>query len=418
VKDPNRFRWSFVRRSDRPGWLVRYKHGKADPFHTKSFTSRAAALEWIEEQEKKPASFDGRITVAGFADQWLLRQRHHIEAATVKYYAWALEHIKQRFGDIALQDVTVRAIQDWMTTLIDPKGAALKRKTVANLRAALHTMFEDARADTPPLIGFNPCAFRSRSKAHRFRQTKVERAAAIAKRVFSFEELGRFLATAEHFLEPGLALLFRVMAYTGLRVEEVIALQWADFQDGKLWIKRAITVGTVLEDADLPEDAERLPDGRIVKPTKTGSVAPVELPPDLLRRLERAAIEDYREPPHWIFPYRDSRRPCRHDYLLDRFIAVCKEAGIPRLTPKALRHTYASLQLARGSSPVFVQRQMRHEDSRMTTETYGSHAPWDNRGAATSPETLAFAAEVAKAERAASRRSPAKSKLRVVSGRT
>lgn len=42
-----------------------------------------------------------------------------------------------------------------------------------------------------------------------------------------------------------------------------------------------------------------------------------------------------------------------------------------RVTPHDARHTYASLQLARGRSMVFVQRQLGHENINTTVNTYG-----------------------------------------------
>lgn len=49
-----------------------------------------------------------------------------------------------------------------------------------------------------------------------------------------------------------------------------------------------------------------------------------------------------------------------------------KAAGISaHFTPHCLRRTYASLSLQAGASLVYVQRQLGHQDIRLTVNLYG-----------------------------------------------
>jgi integrase len=49
-----------------------------------------------------------------------------------------------------------------------------------------------------------------------------------------------------------------------------------------------------------------------------------------------------------------------------------KKAKLPlHFTPHCLRHTYASIQLADGVSPVYVQEQLGHATIELTVSTYG-----------------------------------------------
>lgn len=61
------------------------------------------------------------------------------------------------------------------------------------------------------------------------------------------------------------------------------------------------------------------------------------------------------------------------------FARTCAAAGLPRLTPHALRHTYASLQLQRGAPVQYVQRQLGHAAITMTVDRYGSWLPAGDR---------------------------------------
>ncbi|MBI4607925.1 MAG: tyrosine-type recombinase/integrase [Candidatus Rokubacteria bacterium] len=51
------------------------------------------------------------------------------------------------------------------------------------------------------------------------------------------------------------------------------------------------------------------------------------------------------------------------------------------LTPHCLRHTYASLLLQAGVSPVYVQRWLGHSSIKLTVDTYGKWLPIGNKGA-------------------------------------
>ena len=46
--------------------------------------------------------------------------------------------------------------------------------------------------------------------------------------------------------------------------------------------------------------------------------------------------------------------------------------GFPHFTPHCLRHTYASLLLARGTPPQFVRDQLGHSSIGTTVDLYGS----------------------------------------------
>src|SRR6188508_977393 len=52
--------------------------------------------------------------------------------------------------------------------------------------------------------------------------------------------------------------------------------------------------------------------------------------------------------------------------------SLLKKAKLPlHFTPHCLRHTYASILLAEGVSPVYVQEQLGHATIELTVSTYG-----------------------------------------------
>ena len=61
-----------------------------------------------------------------------------------------------------------------------------------------------------------------------------------------------------------------------------------------------------------------------------------------------------------------------------RFYSMLKTLDIPRRRLHDIRHTCASLMIARGEAVKAVQRQMRHKSAMMTLDVYGHLYPEDH----------------------------------------
>ena len=59
-----------------------------------------------------------------------------------------------------------------------------------------------------------------------------------------------------------------------------------------------------------------------------------------------------------------------------------KRAGLPKIRFHDLRHTYASLLIAQGEHPKYIQVQMGHSSINVTMDIYGHLMDTTNRGAA------------------------------------
>jgi len=74
-------------------------------------------------------------------------------------------------------------------------------------------------------------------------------------------------------------------------------------------------------------------------------------------------------------------------------LRVLKAAKLPEhFTPHCLRHTYASILLSEGISPVYVQEQLGHATIELTVSTYGR---WLKKKAPGALDRLDFVSEVA-----------------------
>jgi len=174
------------------------------------------------------------------------------------------------------------------------------------------------------------------------------------------------LQTAARYY-PDYELYIRTLFYTGLRVGELLGLQWGDFdfQSGFVIVRRAVHVHH----------------GQLrVEETKTHRARAVDLADTLVARW--AALRSIREAEAavagralapWCCPSvrAPATRPLNRAWLNAKVWArICHHAGLRRLRVHDLRHTYASLQLRRRKPMEYVQQQLGHTAIDTTIRLY------------------------------------------------
>lgn len=154
---------------------------------------------------------------------------------------------------------------------------------------------------------------------------------------------------------PRDATLISVLAYSGLRPQEALALSWADVRERTLLVERAVSLG---EEKDTKTRAHRTV--RLLAPLRE----------DLLAWRLRCGRPSEAT---LVFPGPQGSLWSKTTYDNWRkraFARACEIAGVTGATPYTLRHSFASLLLHEGRSVVYVARQLGH-DARLTLSTYG-----------------------------------------------
>jgi len=171
---------------------------------------------------------------------------------------------------------------------------------------------------------------------------------------------------------PGYYPLLLLLARTGLRVGEALALKWSDVDVAgqEIRVERALSAGHI-------------------ENPKAGHGRTVDMSQQLGRTLTRLHLErksetlkrGWRELPPWVFCNQVGK-------LLDAnrvrkvFQRTLKAGGLPlHFHPHCLRHTFASLLLQQQESPAYVQRQLGHASIKLTVDTYGKWLPIGNKAA-------------------------------------
>lgn len=333
--------------------------------------TQAGALQKRNEAMAKRGSglaFDaGRTTVGEFLDRWIEDSvRDNVAPRTLDNYRLHVRrYIKPLLGNKKLAKVDAVHIQALLRSKLDEGlSPATVRYTYAVLRRALkqakrwrlvdHNAAEDV--DPPRLV----------KRETKVLSPKQVRALLKAARGDRFEAL-------------------YVLAVTvGLRQGELLGLSWddVDLDTGRLRIHRQL---------------QRLRDGsglKFVTP-KSGKGRTVQLVPSAIKALRshrrRQAEEKLRAgslyPDHNLVFVTTIGTPLDAQNIVNRsFKPLLRDAGLPSIRFHDLRHTCATLLLAKCVPHKFVQALLGHASIGITMDLYSHWAPAMGDWAATAME--------------------------------
>ena len=353
-----------IRRRRREGqdvWLVDYRDAGGRR-HRLTATTRAEAEDLLADkirESRQPGAFsaDREITVRDYHDRWLRVVAQEIKPRTLMGYRQQFRlHILPALGRVRVRELHRGTIKAF---LIDKRAGGLGKNSVRLIRAALSAMLSSAVDDA--IIAANPAlrlGLKLRGQPDRL--TPVDRQQAI--RPMAAAELAAFLEAAER-VTPQYAALFLLLGHTGLRPGEAFALRWTDidFDAGRLQVERAWSAGRI-------------------ESTKTGARRIVDLTARLVRRLRRLHLErkaealrrGWPELPAWVF-CTEAATPLDGSRTRKAFARALDAAGVPPHRVYDLRHTFASVLLARGVPLTYVSAQLGHA---LPTTTLQFYARW------------------------------------------
>lgn len=334
-------------------------------------------LDKLKEARNTGIILDERITLGQWLDEWLSGQRLRIKARTVDLYERDVNLLGRRVKSKQLRKITARDLEREIQHVATAVSADAANKVRATLRAAL----EDAAYKD--LISVNP-AKRVRRVEHEPKAVKVWTAEQVLK-FTRFTAQGRPLETRPGEFEAcHLHAFFYLALTTGARSGELIALTWDDIQGDELHITKTVTGAG---------------ENRTVGPPKSKAGRRVnQLPVDTLAALhahrERLATLGL-ESAGLVFPAEsglmlDSSNVGRALKTWARLAGIRKDHW---LTPHELRHTYASMAISAGMTPVDLARQIGHADPGFTLKRYAHFFERATRQAAPSLEALTGAVD-------------------------
>lgn len=284
----------------------------------------------------------GKQPLRDFVPRWQkLYAQPQLADRTIKHYtALQTKYLLPELGHLPLRQVTAERIQEFQAKLTkDGVGDPTVRKTIAMLQGMLR------RAVEWGYLARNPA--QDVRKVPQRRTTVIEPLAPTA-----VERIRGAMLAKEDWRD---AALVSVLAYSGVRPGEALALRWDD-------------VGTKV----LRVERSRTPAGEVA-PTKTGKTRTVQilkpLAADLADWRKRSAPADGSS---LVFPNTSGQMwtdTTWRNWRDRRFDKAAKSAGLPATTrPYDLRHSFASLLLAEQRNPVEVAAQLGHSPETLLRE--------------------------------------------------
>gem|GEM_PF-2216800 len=266
-----------------------------------------------------------------------------LEFSTREHHAYLLDHyIEPKFVNVPIREMKVLMIDEWLLSLRGGKGRPLAGTTKSAIRTLLSKCFKlAAKHEFISAFEHNPM--------------QLIEVKGVTKRQKEIQQI-----TVEQFkviradLSEVLNMLVLVGAAFGLRISELLALQWGDLDiaNKTIFIRRKFTRG------------------RIGKTKTPASCAMLPVAHGLLEiLLEWKKKTDDSE---WVFPSPRTGGPRSGSMLLQKGLKpIAAKHGVPGLTWHALRHACRAWLSSGGATLTTQKGLLRHADESTTSDVYG-----------------------------------------------
>jgi integrase len=325
-----------------------------------------------------------------YLTEWVAGLRN--EPSTIASYRRNLElHVIPRIGATPLGGITATQLTSLYRDLEtggrrDKRQGSLSARTVRYIATIVHRAFRDAVADG--LLAVNP--------AGRAKVPSAKQAQSPEMKTWTAGELRSFLAWSTS-VDDDLVIAWRLLAMTGMRRGEALALRWSDvdWTAGTLAVRRSTGVIRVRG------EGEQVFTGL----TKSGKSRVVDLDPQTLALLKAyragrasVALSLVRDdavivsnpdgtPRH---PERFSREFVRRLERCQRDLAADEKTAPSTIRLHDLRHTHATLALTAGIHPKVISERLGHAKVSITMDVYSHALPSMQREAAAAMAALVY----------------------------
>ena len=305
--------------------------------------------------------------VKDWAVEWLEGKENLKPGTRADYQRHIDQYIAPNLGAIYLSDLRPIHCQEFAHKLKKPNadGKTLSAKTIGNILGTFHSMLDTAvRLE---LMASNP--------ADKLEKPKVEKKAV---KVIEKANQSDFLSAIERSQYKNIHLMG---LHTGARISEVLGLRWSRVD---------LDNGSIVIDAQLQRQRKGVTE-RALASTKTGNIRTVIVPDfvvAILREVKRNQAEAQLRAgalwnnEHGLVFTRDDGSPMPHTTISNDFKKIANAMGKPDLSYHALRHTYATDEIASGTDPKTVADTLGHSTVAMTMDVYAAASTEAKRASA------------------------------------
>ncbi|MFF2754796.1 tyrosine-type recombinase/integrase [Psychrobacillus sp. NPDC058041] len=340
--------------------------GKRKQITRSGFSSNKEAQLAASQLEQDIANgsliMESKVTFGDFFKDWLAHYEKQAKVSSVRARGIAAKHLLEVWRNRRLFSITKKMYQDRLDEL--------SKKYSPNYLDSIHStgnmIFNYALS--LELIKSNPTDhFKMPIKKMEVADIESEN---IEEGFLEKEELSHFLkVTAEHGLENDM-LIFTTLAYTGLRIGELVALKWSDIDMSKKSLRVTKTYYNPTNNKS---------EYTLLTPKTKGSIRTIIIDDVVISLLKKHRIKQ-----------KEHILKCGSIYKDENFVFASKE-GFPmviklvttrlqRLLPKSnitkhitlhgFRHTHTSLLIEAGVGIKEIQQRLGHTDINTTMNIY------------------------------------------------
>ncbi len=308
----------------------------------------AAPAEEVKTDEI-PALYASQLNLGDIALSWLEEKQGNVKESTYACYVnMVTRHILPEIGTLPLAEINSGVLRDFLNGKKQHgrvSGGALSDKTISDLKSLLSQILRYAEAagltENAPKCPPTPCRQPSISVLSKWEQAAIEKEAAAEDRPFS---LGILLSL-----------------YAGLRIGEVCALQWKDFDTNNETVSIRRTVIRIQNVDDPSGEKTKV----IIGAPKTAcSLRTIPLPDFIFSYFMERRLADERFMMTGSYKFMEPR------VCLDRYKRLLRRAGVPDHTFHALRHTFATRCVENGMDLKSLSEIMGHSSVKITLQRY------------------------------------------------
>lgn len=300
------------------------------------YPTRADALRAIEPFRHRlnlKHRFARPTSIRALADLYVEQELPGLRYSTQRSYLSALNQwIVPHWGDCLLEDLKPVPVEQWLRSL------QLAPKSKVHIRSLLHLLYQCARrwelTDTNPI--------------DLVRQSGGRRG---IPRVLTAEQIRLLL---EQLSQPYHTMVL-IAACLGLRVSEIMGLQWGDFdwENFSVMVRRSVVHGRV---GDTKTEASFRP-----LPVDTRLMAPLQ---ELRNRSSYTNQEDF------VFANAIGRPRWQESILHRQLKPAAVRAGVGKIGWHTFRHTYSTMLRSVGTDIKVQQELLRHSTIQSTMNVY------------------------------------------------
>ncbi|CDQ41529.1 site-specific integrase [Virgibacillus salexigens] len=306
--------------------------------------------------------FESNITFKELTEQWFEHYVTQVKISSVRARRYAIKHLLDVWDSVSIKKITKHMYQ----TELDKLNKKFSRNFIDSIHTTANMIFKYAiRKD---LLQSSPSASFVMPK----KQVTVEdiEQENIQEKFLELNELKEFLSIAR---KNGLSmdyLIFTTLAYTGIRLGELIALKWSDINFTDCTLRISKTYYNPNNNKD---------DFKLLTPKTEKSIRTIMIDKELVELFKehrkkqnklKMKQQMFFKDQNFIFT-ENTGNPRVMKMVAIRLQRLMKLMNIDKhITPHGFRHTHTSLLIEAGAGIKEIQERLGHSDINTTMNIY------------------------------------------------